>query len=132
MCNMLLPHCSQTEEIDEIKIVLGNWIRRSCKAREVTERATKSRLVCPAGRPAGYTRDQQTLRRGRLRGRDFLKTIKVFDAGEPATLGNINKGVFERRTAPTGSGLSFSVGLYKCKETMQSKFYSVKSYEGSI
>ena len=60
MCNMLLPHCSQTEEIDEIKIVLGNRIRRSCKAREVTERATKSRLVCPAGRPAGYTRDLLT------------------------------------------------------------------------
>ena len=56
MCNMLLPHCSQTEEIDEIKIVLGNLIRRSCKAREVTERATKSRLVCPAG----YTRDLLT------------------------------------------------------------------------
>ena len=42
--------------------------------------------------------------------RDFPKTIKLiaFDAREPASLENLNKGVFERRT-PTGSGLSFSV-----------------------
>ena len=53
MCNMLLPHCSQTEEIDEIKIVLGNWIRRSCKAMEVTEQSDEVTIGLSCGPSRG-------------------------------------------------------------------------------